>query len=55
MPAEEVPRVMKSLTLKDCFDASSSIGKAGDPIVIPDAGPFDKPSKAGDILAFWGP
>jgi hypothetical protein len=55
VPATEVPQVMKGLTLKDCFDASISVGKAGDPIVIPDAAPFDKPSKAGDILAFWGP
>ena len=55
VPAKEVPRVMKGLTLKDCFDASISIGNAGNPIMIPDAAPFDKPSKAGDILAFWGP
>jgi hypothetical protein len=55
VPAKEVPRVVKGVTLKDCFDSAISIGKAGDPIVIPDAAPFDKPSKAGDILAFWGP
>jgi hypothetical protein len=46
---------MKRLQLQDCFDPSMSLNNAGAPIVIPNAAPWDKPSKAGDILAFWAP
>jgi hypothetical protein len=53
LPAE-LPQVVKSVALKDCFDPSLEIANAGAPVVIPEAAALDDPSKAGDILAFWG-
>ncbi len=55
VPAVEVPQVVKSLELKDCFDASLDFPKPGSPIVISEAAAYDDKSKAGDILAFWAP
>jgi hypothetical protein len=53
LPAE-LPQVVKSVTLRDCFNESIEIASPGAPIVIPEAAPLDDRSKAGDILAFWG-
>jgi hypothetical protein len=55
VPPTEVPRVVKGITLTDCFNPSGPSIKGGAPVVIPGAGPLGKATKAGDVLAFWGP
>jgi hypothetical protein len=55
VPATDVGRVVKAISLREAFDPTIEIAKPGSPITIADAAPLGTPSAAGDIFAFWGP
>jgi hypothetical protein len=53
--ARDVAQVIEKVTFTDKFTGEKPLSVSQGVITIPDAAPFDKGSKAGDILAFWGP
>ena len=55
VPPAEIPKVVKQLRLHDCFDGNRTMTFASEPLVMRDTAPLGESSKAGDIVAFWGP
>jgi hypothetical protein len=55
VPPADVPATVKGLAVSDCFKDTLQFKFKAEAIVIPDAARYGTPSKAGDVLAFWGP
>jgi len=51
----DVGRGVKSVVLQDLFDERREVDIGAEALIIPDAAPLGRPSKAGDIIAFWAP
>lgn len=55
MPSEEVSKVVKRISLRDCFDEDYKLSFDAEAITIPDARPLGTRSESGDVVAFWMP
>jgi hypothetical protein len=53
VPPPLIGRMIKGVVLEDLFDERHEVDIGSDPLIIAEAGPSGRPSKAGDIVAFW--